>query len=124
MLDLDHYSGVIGETALGDLTKLDLDQDGFVGENDAMVHYESLVETSNGGNGTFAGDLNLDGVVDVLGDAFGFVANISQPAVSWSQGDFNFDQVVDVLGDGFLLIGNLGSSNVAIMSPQAVPESN
>ena len=124
LADLDRYSGLIGEMALGDLTQLDLDQDGIVGANDAMFLYETLVETSNGNVGTFAGDLNLDGVVDVLSDGFGFIANLNQPAVSWSQGDFNFDQVVDVLGDGFLLVQNLDRSNVAAatLATQAVPE--
>lgn len=127
LVDLDHYGGVIGEAAAGDLAKLDLDQDGFVGANDATLHYEVLVETSNGGIGTFAGDLNLDGSVNVLGDGFGLVGNLNQPAVSWSQGDFNFDQVVNVLGDGFLLVQNLNKSNLGAAtaaSTQAVPEPN
>ena len=124
LVDLNQYSGLIGEVASGDLAKLDLDEDGFVGANDAIYLYENLVETSNGNVGTFAGDLNLDGIVDVLDDGFGFISNLNQPAVSWSQGDFNFDQVVDVVGDGFLLIQNLDRSNVAVttLSTQAVPE--
>ena len=62
--------------------------------------------------GTLAGDANLDGVVDVLNDAFTLIANLgNNMATSWSQGDFNGDEVVDVLNDAFTLIGNLGQSN-------------
>ena len=111
VIDLDQYSGRIGEQALGDLAQLDLVQDGVIDDNDAIYHYEFLIETSNGGIGTCAGDINLDGNVDVLSDAFTFVANLGQPATSWSQGDFNFDQVVDVLGDAFLLIENLSKAD-------------
>ena len=74
-------------------------------------HVSNLVETSNGGVGTFPGDANLDGTVDVLGDAFALIGNLGNAAASWSQGDFNADGIVSVLGDAFLLIGNLGRSN-------------
>ena len=70
-----------------------------------------MVETSNGETGTFAGDLNLDGTVNVLDDAFGLVANLGNSATSWSQGDFSGDGTVNVLGDAFSLVGNLGMSN-------------
>jgi len=98
LIDLDRYIGNIGDAAAGDLAELDLDGDGTVGINDFQQHYGTLVQTSNGGNGTFAGDLNLDGTVNVLGD-------------SWASGDLNADGTVNVLGDAFLLIGNLGRSN-------------
>ena len=70
-----------------------------------------MVETSNGGIGTAAGDINLDGVVDVLGDAFLLIANLGDSVTSWSQGDLNGDGEVDVLGDAFLLIASLGADN-------------
>jgi hypothetical protein len=69
------------------------------------------VETSNGQRGTFAGDANLDGTVDVLNDAFALVSNLGQSVMSFADGDFDADGVVDVLGDAFLLVGNLGMTN-------------
>ena len=109
--DLDWYNGNIGIAATGVLQTTDLDGDGFVSVDDFHQHYESLVETSNGRKGTFAGDRNLDGAVDVLGDAFGLVGNHGNLVDSWSVGDFNADGTVDVLRDAFLLVANLGRSN-------------
>lgn len=109
--DLDRYNQNIGADAIGELADLDLDGDDIVGANDFETHYSQLVETDTGVNGTFAGDANLDGTVDVLGDAFTLVGNLGQSATSWSQGDFNGDGVVDVLGDAFILVGNLGMAN-------------
>jgi hypothetical protein len=109
--DLDQYNGNIDASAVGPLEALDLDGDGIVGANDFRQHYETLVETSNGQVGTFAGDLNLDGTVNVLGDAFALVSNLGNSAISWGQGDFNADGVVNVLGDAFALVANLGQSN-------------
>lgn len=111
LVDLDQYNGNIGSTATGALEPLDLNGDGVVGADDFAQHYETLVETSNGGTGTFAGDINLDGTVDVLGDAFILISNLGNSASSWSQGDLNGDGTVDVLGDAFSLIANLGNSN-------------
>jgi 6-phosphogluconolactonase (cycloisomerase 2 family) len=109
--DLDQYNGNIGASAVGALAVLDLNGNGTVDSGDFEQHYTSLVETSNGQTGTFAGDTNLDGVVDVLNDAFSFIANLNQVTTSWSEGDFNGDGLTNVLGDAFLLIGNLGNSN-------------
>lgn len=111
LADLDRYSGNVGADAVGELVPLDLDGDGVVGANDFSRHYGELVETSNGRQGTFAGDVNLDGKVDVLGDAFALVRNLGAASASWSQGDLNADGVVDVLGDAFLLVRNLGNNN-------------
>ena len=69
------------------------------------------METSNGLTGTFAGDTNLDGVVDVLEDAFTLIDNLGTVVTSWSQGDTDADGTVAALGDAFVLISNLGSSN-------------
>ena len=74
-------------------------------------HYSTLVETSNGGVGTFVGDADLNGTVDVLGDAFTLIGNLGSSDTSWADGDFNADGLVDVLKDAFSLIGNLGRSN-------------
>lgn len=111
LTDLDQYIGNINVAATGALAALDLDGDGTVGANDFAQHYTTCVETSNGQTGTFAGDLNLDGTVDVLGDAFALVSNLGNTVTSWSQGDVNGDGTVNVLGDAFALIGNLGKSN-------------
>ena len=59
------------------------------------------------------GDANLDGQVNVLGDAFALVRNLGvSGGASWAEGDFNDDEVVDVLGDAFILVGRLGQSVV------------
>lgn len=55
------------------------------------------------------GDVNLDGRVDLLNDAFGLVGNLGvESDASWQNGDFNGDGSVDLLTDAFQLIGNLG----------------
>ena len=109
--DLDFYIGNIGATATGELAPLDLNGDNVVDVTDANLVISTLVETSNGQVGTFPGDLNCDGSVDILGDAFALVASLGGSATSYSQGDIDFDGTVDVLGDAFLLVANLGSSN-------------
>ena len=109
--DLDRYNQNLGAAATGDLTEVDLNGNGTVDDADFLQHFSTLVETSNGGIGTTFGDINLDGVVDVLGDAFVLISNLHNPATSWSQGDMNADGFVNVLGDAFLLISNLGADN-------------
>ena len=109
--DLDGYVGNIGEAADGPLVALDIDGNGTLDASDADTHITTLIETSNGAVGTFAGDLNCDGTVDVLGDAFALIASLGSSMAVYSQGDINFDGQVDVLGDAFELIGNLGMSN-------------
>ena len=69
------------------------------------------METSNGQVGTFPGDLNCDGAVNVLGEAFILVASLGNNVSSYSDGDINFDGTVNVLGDAFILVANLGNSN-------------
>ena len=59
------------------------------------------------------GDVNLDGRVNVLGDAFALVGNLGQTGgATWAEGDVNDDEAVNVLGDAFILIGRLGQSVV------------
>ena len=66
------------------------------------------------------GDANLDGQVDVLGDAFALVGNLgTTDGASWAQGDFNGDGTVDVLNDAFILVGQLGQSVVPPMASAA-----
>ena len=63
------------------------------------------------------GDANLDGVVNVLGDAFVLVANLGTTSgASWPTGDFNGDGQVNVLGDAFVLVANLGRDVVPPVS--------
>ena len=111
--DLDRYNRnldlIVADNP--DVADIDLDNNGVIDSADFEQHFRTLVETSNGGVGTEAGDINLDGVVDVLGDAFELVNNLGSTATSWSQGDLNADGVVDVLGDAFILIGSLGFDN-------------
>jgi len=109
--DIDRYSEQIGTPASGESTLLDFDADGIISANDLQIHIETYVQTSNGAVGTFLGDLNLDGSVDVLGDVFVLIGNLNGSATSYGQGDFNLDGTVNVLGDVFVLIGNLGNTN-------------
>lgn len=110
LADLDFYNGNIGQPATFN-PELDLDESGTIDGEDLRLHVETLVQTSNGVVGTALGDINLDGQVNVLGDAFILVANLGASATSWSMGDLNGDQTVNVLGDAFVLVANLGANN-------------
>ena len=123
--DIDFYSGNIGQPATGALAQLDFDGDGNVTLADHQFHIENYVQTSNGETGTFVGDVNLDGTVNVLGDAFTLVGSLGTASgAGWADGDLNADGAVNVLGDAFPLVGNLGSSNAGSAAPaaSAVPE--
>ena len=112
--DLDGYIGNIGTSVAGvtgGLANLDFDLDDTITEEDAEMVIQALVATSNGFTGTFLGDLNCDGTVNVLGDAFALVGSLGSMVMSYADGDINFDGNVDVLGDAFTLIGNLGNTN-------------
>ena len=110
--DIDFYSGNLGQPASFN-PEMDLDGDGDIDGDDLNFHIETYVQTSNGQTGTVAGDINLDGQVDVLGDAFALIANLgSLGPYSYGLGDLNADLAVDVLGDAFILISNLGQSNL------------
>ena len=111
--DIDFYSGNLDLPAADDLAQLDLTGDGFVTIADHDLHVTTLVQTSNGVVGTAIGDINLDGQVDVLGDAFILVDNLGSNDTSWETGDLNADQTTNVLGDAFRLVNNLGASNDA-----------
>lgn len=108
--DLDQFSGQLNTDTNNQITPLDLNVDGTIDFEDFEEHYSQLVQIPGLGRGTFQGDLNLDGTVDVLGDAFQLVANLGNNVSSWSKGDFNGDGQVDVLGDAFALVENLGRS--------------
>lgn len=90
---------------------LDLTGDGQITDRDPEFLIENLVQTSNGLTGSFLGDLNCDGTVNVLGDAFVLIANLNSAVSSYSDGDIDLNGVVNVLGDAFILISNLGRSN-------------
>ena len=112
--DLDGYIGNIGTSVAGvtgGLANLDFDLDDTISEADADEVIRTLVVTSNGATGTFPGDLDCNGTVDVLNDAFALVNNLGSMVTSYADGDVNFSGNVDVLSDAFTLIGNLGMSN-------------
>ena len=110
--DIDFYSGETGNVpAAGALAQLDLTGDGVITLADYDFHIENLVQTSNGQVGTFVGDINLDGTVNVLGDAFALIGSLGASDVGYAQGDLNADGDVNVLNDAFRLIGNIGNTN-------------
>ena len=118
--DLDGYIGNIGASVdgvTGGLANLDFDGDGMITMGDAISTTMELVETSNGVTGTFIGDLDCNGTVDVLGDAFILVGGLNGPATMYSEGDLDFSGNVNVLGDAFILVGNLGSTNEPVAAP-------
>jgi hypothetical protein len=76
---------------------LDGNVDGTAGDDFVSQHYVAI-----------PGDANLDGVVDILNDAFALVGNLgSTTELAWSDGNFNGDEAIDVLGDAFVLVGDL-----------------
>lgn len=121
--DIDFYSGNLGQPANGALAQLDLDGSGTItlADHDRLI--TQCVQTS-AGVGTHVGDINLDGTVNVLGDAFILVSNLNTSGIaSYGQGDLNADGQVNVLGDAFRLVGNLGASTAASTPTSvAVPE--
>ena len=122
VVDCDDLDGYIGnlETAVVAGTPeaaLDFNGDGMLTLADANSTITDLVVTSNGITGTFPGDLDCNGTVDVLGDAFALVNNLGAVVTSYADGDVNFSGNVDVLADAFTLINNLGSTNEAPAAP-------
>ena len=114
--DLDGYVGNLDTSVAGitgGLANLDIDGDEMLTLEDASEAIATLVVASNGITGTFLGDFDCNGTVDVLNDAFILVGNLNGAATMYSEGDANFDGFVDVLNDAFILVGNLGESNTA-----------
>ena len=113
--DLDSYVGNLDTSVAGStgLANLDIDGDEMLTLEDANEAITTLVVTSNGITGTFPGDFNCNGTVDVLGDAFILIENLGGLVTMYSEGDANFDGFVDILGDAFILVENLGESNTA-----------
>ena len=113
--DLDSYVGNLDTSVAGStgLANLDIDGDEMLTLEDANEAITTLVVTSNGITGTFPGDFDCNGTVDVLGDAFILIENLGATVTSYGDGDVNFSGNVDVLNDAFILVGNLGESNTA-----------
>jgi len=109
--DIDEYRGILGSPADAALAGFDLEVDETINFADVENFIENFVETPNGQVGTFVGDLNCDGQVNVLGDALILVSALGTASDSYSEGDANLDGTVNVLGDAILLISNLGNSN-------------
>ena len=109
--DLDSFIGNVDADAIGSLAVLDLNGDTVVNDADVDLHIETLIVTPNGERGTFRGDFNCDGEVNVTADAFILVANLLTDVDSYSLGDANLDGTVNVTADAFALVANLGSSN-------------
>ena len=112
--DIDLFRGRLGTPATATLPDFDLMADGMIDFADVEFLVENLVVTSNGQVGTFLGDFNCDGEVDVLNDAFILVGSLGSSVMSYSDGDANLDGTVDVLDDAFVLVGNLGMSNTPL----------
>ena len=108
--DLDSYIGILNTSAAGQ-EELNLVGGDMITLEDANFHIANLVVTTNGIEGTFPGDADCSGTVDVLGDAFILVGSLGLSGRNFGQGDFDFNGTVDVLGDAFILVGNLGMSN-------------
>jgi len=109
--DVDFYVGNHNRPATDEFAQLDLNGDGEVTIADHNLHVTTLAMTSNGVTGALLGDVNLDGMVDVLSDAFALISGLGNSSTSRSQGDLDANGTVDVLGDAFLLISELGFSN-------------
>ncbi|MDA8564066.1 right-handed parallel beta-helix repeat-containing protein [Mariniblastus sp.] len=99
VLDAAFYTFELSDTITGvGGLPLDGDDNGTAGGNYAEEVYVAIL-----------GDANLDGRVDVLGDAFILINNLGTTTdLAFTDGNFNDDGRVDVLGDAFTLINNLG----------------
>ena len=111
--DVDFYAGNLGSEPSGDLSKLDLNNDGQITLADHNELVTKHLRTLDSKAGTVIGDLNLDGTVDVLNDIFVLISNLGTVGgdkTSYAQGDINADQQIDVLNDAFGLISVLSTS--------------
>lgn len=109
--DIDFYSGNLGLPATNALAQLDLDGDGLVTLADHDFHITTLMQIDNVQTGTRIGDIDLDGSVDVLNDAFILISNLGSTSGGYANGDLNADLAIGVLGDAFRLVAELGLAN-------------
>ena len=110
--DIDFYGGNLDVAATGSLARLDLNGDGMVTLADHDLHVTTLVQIANGQAGSLIGDIDLDGSVTVLDDAFILIRFLGSNSGGYANGDLDANLVIDVLGDAFILIGNLGQTVV------------
>jgi hypothetical protein len=120
MLEPSYYSFELSSDIVSTVGNLSLDGD-FDG-NPGGTFIESIYVA-------LPGDANLDGQVNVLGDAFALVGNLGVTGgATWAEGDFNGDGNVNVLGDAFALVGSLGESVVppsaSLVSTFAISSAN
>ena len=118
-LDIDLCCSFFGSTpATGSLAPFDLIADNVIDfldlEELIVQHVDVPVTAMNPtGKGTCIGDLNCDGTVSILGDAFMLLGNFGSTGtpggtISYAQGDVNCDGTVDI-NDVFILVTNIGS---------------
>ena len=101
VLDAAFYTFELSDSITGIVGGLGLD-----GNNDSTVGGTYVEEVYV----AIPGDANLDGRVNVLGDAFILIGNLGTTTnLAFADGNFNGDGLVDVLGDAFILINNLGT---------------
>ena len=110
--DLNQYIGQLGTDTNGMQDRLDLNADGIIDTEDFEEHYSQRIQIPGVGQGTLQGDVNLDGSVDVLNDAFQLVSTLGSFVSSWTDGDVTGDGQVDVLNDAFALVANLGADRL------------
>jgi hypothetical protein len=89
---------------------LDLDENNAINTDDLELLLVAAFQTA-------WSDLNLDGVVTVLGDAFTLVANLDRTDALREDGDINGDSVVNVLVDAFQLVGELEKRRLLRINP-------
>ena len=101
VLDAAFYTFELSDSITGIVGGLGLD-----GNNDGTIGGTYVEEVYV----AIPGDANLDGRVNVLGDAFILIGNLGTTTnLAFADGNFNGDGQVDVLGDAFILINNLGT---------------
>ena len=87
---------------------------GLTGSQTAMWNGLSVDSTTTLIKYTYAGDANLDGVING-DDYFAIDAGISSGAIDYADGDFNYDGRVDA-DDYFVIDSNYGKAGVPLAS--------
>ena len=120
-LDLLLAEGPLGDGIAVDAANaiFDMNGDGVLNSEDAEVWLAVSAEANGFSAAYFAGDANLDGVVDVS-DFNAWNSNRFTNSTGWSAGDFNFDGVVD--GSDFNIWNENNFSSLSGFEPPTVPE--